>query len=176
MIKQFISDAYHFVLDMIMCFPCHIIRIMFLRSLRMKIGKHSAVCRRVDIRTPYRISIGSYTTINKKVVLDGRGGIEIGDCVDIAQDVNIWSLQHDYNSSTYATKGAKVVIEDFVWIASRATILPGITIGRGAVIGACSVVTKDIPPMCIAAGNPARIIGKREDCLKYKLGDRGWFR
>lgn len=174
--KQFISDIYHYVMTIVMILPIHWIRISFLRFLRMKIGKHTAICRGVDIRTPYRISIGSYTTINKHVVLDGRGKIRIGDNVDIAQEVNIWSLQHDYNSPSYDTKADKVVIEDYVWIASRATVLPGVTIGRGAVIGACSVVTKDIPPMCIAVGNPAKVIGKREECLKYKLGQRGWFR
>ena len=96
--------------------------------------------------------------------------------MDIAQEVNIWSLQHDYNSSTYSIEKGTVIIEDYVWLASRVTVLPGVTIGRGAVVGACSVVTKDIPPMCIAVGNPAHVIGERKDCLKYKLGSRGWFR
>lgn len=75
----------------------------------MKIGKHTAICRGVDVRTPYRISIGSNTIVNKHVVLDGRGEIFIGDNVDIAQEVNIWSLQHDYNSSTYSTKRARLL-------------------------------------------------------------------
>lgn len=109
--KQFISDTYHYIMSIVMIFPIHYIRISFLRFLRMQIGKYTAICRGVDIRTPYRISIGAYTTINKHVVLDGRGGIVIGNCVDIAQDVNIWSLQHDYNSPAYATKGGKVIIE-----------------------------------------------------------------
>lgn len=174
--KAFISDLYHFIISLVMAIPFHVFRINVLRCFKMKIGHHTAVCRGVDIRTPYRVSIGSYTTVNKRVVLDGRGGVKIGDNVDIAQDVHIWSLQHDYNSPTYATKSGKVVIEDYVWIASRVTVLPGITIGRGAVIGACSVVTKEVPPMSIVAGNPAKVIGKREDCLKYKLGHRGWFK
>ena len=142
----------------------------------MKIGKHCAVCRNVDIRSPYRIGIGEHCTVNKRVVFDGRGGLKIGKNVDIAQEVNIWSLQHDYNSPTYSTKSGIVVIEDYVWLASRVTVLPGVTIGRGAVIGACSVVTKDIPPMSIAVGNPAKIIGRRYDCLEYELGHRGWFK
>lgn len=174
--RQFVSDAYHYIISIVMMFPVHCMRISFLRFMRMKIGKHTAICRGADIRTPYRVSIGSYTTINKHVVLDGRGGLIIGDCVDIAQEVNIWSLQHDYNNPTYATKSGKVVIEDYAWIASRVTVLPGVTIGRGAVVGACSVVTKNIPSMCIAVGNPAKVIGKREECLKYKLGQRGWFK
>jgi acetyltransferase-like isoleucine patch superfamily enzyme len=143
----------------------------------MKIGIHSAVCRNLDVRSAYRVSIGSYSTVNKCVLLDGRGGkVKIGNSVDIAQECNIWTLQHDYNSPSYKTKGGNVVIEDYVWLASRVTVLPGVTIGKGSVIGTCSVVTKDIPPMSIAVGIPAKVIAKRDDCLKYKLGKRGWFR
>lgn len=104
------------------------------------------------------------------------GGVKIGNNVDIAQEVNIWTEQHDYNSATYASTGGEVVIEDYVWIASRATILPGVTIGRGAVVASCAVVTKDVPSMAIVAGIPAKIIGHRQDCLDYKLGCRAWFR
>ena len=128
--KQFISDTYHFILSIVMLLPIHNFRIFFLRFLRMKIGKHTAICRGVDIRTPYRVSIGSNTTVNKHVVLDGRGEIFIGNNVDIAQEVNIWSLQHDYNSSTYSIEKGTVIIEDYVWLASRVTVLPGVTIGR----------------------------------------------
>lgn len=175
--KQFISDLFHFLLSILMVLPIHRFRIFILRSSRMKIGSHTAICRNVEVRCPYRISVGSHTSINKFVLLDGRGGnLRIGNCVDIAQECNIWTLQHDYNSESYAAIGDGVTIEDYVWLASRVTILPGVTIGRGSVIGACSVVTKNIPPMSIAVGIPAKIIGKRKDCLMYKLGKRGWLR
>ena len=126
--------------------------------------------RIVDLRSPYRISIGANTNINKKCVLDGRGGLSIGNNVDIAQEVNIWTEQHDYNSPTYNSVNKRVVIEDYVWIASRATILPGVKIGRGA------VVTKDVPPLAIVAGVPAKTIGQRKNVMRYKLGSRAWFR
>ena len=67
------------------------------------------------------------------------------------------------------------VIEDYVWIASRATILPGVKIGRGAVIASCAVVTKDVPPLAIVAGVPAKIIGWRKNNMDYKLGKGPWF-
>lgn len=175
--KQFLSDFFHFIIGGILKLPIHSLRIAFLRLVGMRIGKHSSICRNIDLRSPYRVSVGSYSTINKKVLLDGRGGyLKIGNCVDIAQECNLWTLQHDYNSSDYASVGGDVIIEDYVWLASRVTILPGVKIGRGSVIGACSVVTKDIPPMSVAVGVPAKVIAKREDCLKYKLGKRGWFR
>jgi acetyltransferase-like isoleucine patch superfamily enzyme len=108
--------------------------------------------------------------------LDGRGGqLRIGNNVDIAQETNIWTLEHDVNNDYHASVGADVTIEDFVWIASRATILPGVTIHRGAVVDANSVVTKDVPAMSIVAGIPARQIGERKSQLKYTLYYAPWF-
>ena len=69
------------------------------------------------------------------------------------------------------------IIEDYVWLASRVTVLPGVHIGRGAVVASGAVVTKDVPPLAIVAGIPAKIIGyRKEEALQYHLGDRAWFR
>lgn len=95
--------------------------------------------------------------------------------MDIAQEVNIWTEQHDYNSSSYEAVASPVVVNDYVWIASRATILPGVTIGKGAVVACGSVVTKDVPDYTVVAGIPAKVIGKRTRDLTYKLGTRVWF-
>lgn len=157
--------------------PCHPLRRLVCSIVMRQFGKSSAIYRNVELRSPYRISIGEGTVVNKNCLLDGRGGrLIIGNNVDIAQEVNIWTEQHDYNSPSYASTGAEVVIEDYVWIASRVTILPGVKIGRGAVVASCAVVTKDVPPLAIVAGVPAKIIGWREDNLHYKLACRNWFR
>ena len=77
----------------------------------------------------------------------------------VGPKVNIITINHDSDpenrSSTY---GRPVVIEDKVWIGINATILPGVRVGYGAIIGANSVVTKDVPPMTVVAGNPVRTI------------------
>lgn len=104
------------------------------------------------------------------------GGVKIGNNVDLAQEVNIWTEQHDYDDSNYVPIKAPVIIDDYVWIASRATILPGVSIGRGAVVASGAVVTKDVPPLTIVGGIPAKPIGKRKDNFTYKLGTRPWFR
>ena len=131
----------------------------------------------VEFRKPRNISIGSNTVINKKVLLDGRGGqLIIGNNVDIAQETNIWTLEHDVNDDFHTDKGGDVVIEDYVWIASRVTILPGVTIGKGAVVASNAVVTKDVPSMGIVGGIPAKIIGQRKSKLLYKLNYQPWFR
>lgn len=157
--------------------PCHLLRRLVCKICMKHFDWSSGIFRNVDLRSPYRISIGAHTNINKHCLLDGRGGVTIGDNVDIAQDVYIWSEQHDYNNPNYISVEKPVVIEDYVWIASRATILPGVKIGRGAVVASGAVVTKDVPSLAIIAGVPAKVIGNRnEDALRYTQKCREWFR
>lgn len=169
--KMVFSIVYHTIVNFIFLLPFAFLRNVFAKIFLKLVGKKVFFARHLDVRSPYRISIGSYTSINKYVLLDGRGGnLKIGNNVDIAQETNIWTLQHDYNDPLYKAVGKSVIIEDHVWIASRATILPGVTIGRGAVVASCAVVTKDVPPLAVVAGVPAKIIGYRNDCMQYQLG------
>lgn len=175
--KDFFSGLLHIALQFIMWVPCHPLRRVVCKAVLKKMSWSCAIFRNVDLRSPYRISIGENTIINKRCVLDGRGGLTIGDNVDIAQEVCIWTEQHDYNSPDYSSVCKSVVIEDYVWVASRAIILPGIKVGRGAVIACGSIVTKDVPPLSIVAGVPAKVIGQRDDILTYRLGGRrDWFK
>lgn len=148
-----------------------------LRLFGMKIGKHTQIMRKVDVRCPYRIIIGSGTTIEKNVLLDGRGGqLMIGDNVDIAQNSSIWTLEHDYNDPDFKSVGDSVIIGDYCWIASNVTVLPGVELGRGAVVATGAVVTKDVSELTVVAGVPAKPISSRKDNMKYSLGDHVWFR
>ena len=174
--KHFLSGLYHALINIVMWLPCHPLRRLAAHLLMRRFPLSSSVFRNVDLRSPYRISVGEHTNINKCAILDGRANLTIGNCVDIAQEAAIWTEQHDYNDPSYAPRLKPVVIEDYVWVASRATILPGVTVGRGAVVACGAVVTKDVPPLAIVAGVPARIIGYRQDGMKYQLGDRfPWF-
>ena len=146
------------------------IRICFLKLFNKNIvGKNVYIARKCDIKSPWGIRIGSNVVINKNVLLDGRGGLEIGDNVDIAQDTMIWTAQHDYNDDYHKYVTNKVVVGDYVWLASRSMILPGVTIGRGAVVAAGAVVNKNVLPMELVGGVPAKVIGHRKSGLLYKL-------
>lgn len=133
-------------------------------------GKGSFFGIRTTFMAPWNIKLGKRVIINPDCHLDGRGGeLNIGEDVDIGPWTHIWTLQHDPNDPNHGTKEGAVTIGDHVWIASRATILPGVTIGRGAVVACGSVVTKNVPELAIVAGIPAKVIGERKNPLKYEL-------
>jgi acetyltransferase-like isoleucine patch superfamily enzyme len=153
--------------------PFNGIRIALSR-LYLTAGKGSYISCNVKILNSElpkgQITMGEGCMINPDCLLDGRGGkLIIGDNVDIARGSWIFTLEHNPHDDYHSTQQGDVIIEDYVWIASRVTVLPGVRIGRGSVIASGAVVTKDIPPMSIAGGIPAKVIGVRKSELKYKL-------
>jgi maltose O-acetyltransferase len=167
----------YLIRDWLMNVPLHFLRRSIIKLRFNSVGKNTNFLIGVEFRKPKNITIGNNTVVNKKVLLDGRGGnLIIGNNVDIAQETNIWTLEHDVHDDFHTDTGSDVIIEDYVWIASRCTILPGVTIGRGAIVASNSVVTKDVPQMAIVGGVPAKIIGTRKSELKYKLNYSPWFK
>ncbi len=161
----------------IMYIPFYSFRKFFIKNTIHSLGENTSFLVGVEFRNGKNISIGNNSIINKKVLLDGRGGkLVIGNDVDIAQETNIWTLEHDVHDDHHKDIGADVIIEDYVWIASRVTILPGVRIGRGAVVASCALVNKDVPPMAIVGGVPAKVLGTRKSALKYKLHYKPWFK
>lgn len=160
----------HLLAPMVMGIPSRRIRKWYLKYLGLKAEKGVSILKDVTFMAPNNIEIGKNSVINTKVLLDGRGAkLIISNNVDIARECLIWTMDHDPNSPTHSSRCSEVVIEDHVWIASRAIILPGVHIGRGAVVASGAVVTKDVPPFCIVGGVPAKVIGKRENALEYEL-------
>lgn len=151
--------------------PCNLLRNSYYRCiLRIKIGKSTHIAMHQFITGHYTgcsIEVGDNTVINRGCYLDGRTGIAIGNNVNVSFQCCIITLQHDAKSTDFHCVAGKVCIEDHAWIGARALILSGVTIGEGAVVGAGSVVTKDIPPYAIVAGTPARKIGERPRGLTY---------
>lgn len=120
---------------------------------------------------PSNITIGKDTIVGDHCFLDGRAPLTIGDHVDIASQVLIYNDEHDINSPTFGNSFGKVEIGDYVFIGPRAIILPGVKIGKGAVVAAGAVVTKDIPDLEIWGGVPAKKISDRKiNNPNYKLG------
>jgi len=157
--------------------PSHYIRRFVYRFWGIKIGNGSTIHMHASFYYPSNISIGEDTIIGEKVVLDGRDKLVIGNHVDIASEVMIYNAQHDINDDKFKAVTAPVVIEDYVFVGPRVIILSGVTIHKGAVVGAGAVVTKDVPEFIIVGGVPAKEIGQRQNKNpNYKLGRAAWFR
>ncbi len=157
--------------------PSHHIRRFSYRVFGMKIGSGSTIHMAFSTYNPSGIEIGNDTIIGEWAVLDGRDTLKIGNHVDIATGVMIYNSEHDINDEKFKAITSPVEIEDYVFIGPRAIILPGVRIGKGAIVAAGAVVTKDVGEFKIVGGVPAKEIGERSNRdPQYKLGRAAWFR
>lgn len=109
-----------------------------------------------------KLQLGERVIIGTKCVIGAAYGVSLGDDVRISDGVVIETAGLDFSSEPpYRHRGAPIVIENGVWIGTRAVILGGVTIGAGAVIGAQALVVRDVPAGAIAAGQPAQLLAKR---------------
>jgi acetyltransferase-like isoleucine patch superfamily enzyme len=132
-----------------------------------KIKSFAHVYSGVYFTHTYGIEVGHRFSVNSGAILDGRGGITIGDDVMIGPHTAIYSSGHNFTQLGRPMTSldhimAPVVIKDDVWIGAHVCIPGGITIGRGAVVAAGAVVTKNVEDYTIVSGVPARVIGKRD--------------
>ncbi|HYC57233.1 MAG TPA: acyltransferase [Candidatus Binatia bacterium] len=162
--------ALHITVKAISYLPSHLVRNALIRALGMRLGTGSTLYGGFELRSPWKIRIGDDTVIGHRASLDGRRGLRIGDHVNFSSEVMVWTLQHDYRDPMFAVTGAPVVVEDYAWLGPRVIVLPGVTIGKGAVIAAGAVVTGDVAPYAVMAGVPARQIATRPQDLRYTLG------
>jgi acetyltransferase-like isoleucine patch superfamily enzyme len=116
------------------------------------------------------IRIGAHSRINRRCTLDLRGGLELGENVSVSPEVVILTAGHQMADPGFRVELKRVLIDDYVWIGTRAMIMPGVTLGRGCVVAAGAVVTRDVPPLAVVAGIPAREVARRpESALAYTL-------
>lgn len=161
-------------------FPSAGVRHLWYRNVNgVRIGEGSTVLMQAYLYTGVgrrnrapSIVIGKHTVVNRGCCLDGRGGLRIGDNVSISPGVWLLTDQHDMNDPSFPEEFGPIEIEDYAWLGSRALVLPGVKIGRGAVVAAGAVVTKDVSPYDIVGGVPARPIGTRSRDLRYQLNYR----
>jgi len=163
--------------------PCFALRLWWYRHVvGVRIGRDSSVFMgcywyfyRPLGRNPQPMIVGDHTIINRRCTLDGRGGLRFGDNVSISPEVMFITSQHRKDDPEFRVEDKPIVVEDYAWVGSRATILPGVTIGRGAVVATGAVVAKDVAPFTVVGGIPAGVIGKRAVGLTYELSFRPWF-
>ena len=132
----------------------------------------TAVCSKVDLHGPH-LTIGEFCSVGK-IYVQAFDDVIIGDYVVINDGVTLITGSHDPDSADYRFISNPIVVEDYAWIAMNAIVLPGVTIGKGAVVGAGSVVTKNVGAYEIVAGNPARKIRDRVQ-LPFTYIPSYWF-
>jgi acetyltransferase-like isoleucine patch superfamily enzyme len=123
------------------------------------------------------VSVGPGSWINHRCYFDSRAPIRIGRNCDLGMEVMLCTSGHEPGSRARRAgryQAAPIVIGDGCWLGARALVLPGVTIGEGAVVAAGAVVTSDVAPYTIVGGNPAREIGKRSEALSYRLAYQPW--
>ena len=156
--------------------PSHHFRLWFYRTVMdFKIGKNSSIFMGATFDCAGGFRLGENTTLNSNCRMDPRGGIEIGSNASISNEVIILTADHDMDSPDFVGRTRSVKIDDYAWIGTRAMILPGVTIGRGAVVAAGAVVTKSVEPFSVVAGLPARPVRSRGQDLRYNATYRRLF-
>jgi putative colanic acid biosynthesis acetyltransferase WcaF len=138
-----------------------------LRIFGAKIGSGVLIRPTVRITYPWKVSIGDNAWIGDDVVLYSLGEIEIGENAVVSQNSYLCAADHDYRQPNFPIRAAKVHVQEEAWVASDVFISPGVTIGRGAVIGARSLVTKNMPARMVCHGSPCKPV-KRRQCVVSK--------
>jgi len=192
---RFIIDFWVFLATLTGLIPSHTIRLFLYRYFfRIKIGKQSHIHWLARFNQPTGIEIGDNCILGNDAFLDGRfpreqktgqkgtpllylkeffnpsyRPLKIGNNVSIAGEVRIYTMEHDIDDPDFREIGGPVVIEDYTVIGTRVIILPGVRIGKGAVVASGAVVTKDVPEYTVVGGVPAEFIKERNRDLSYKL-------
>ena len=143
--------------------PLHGWRSFLLRCFGAKVGKGVLIFPLVKVWAPWNLDLRYECVIANRVNLYSQGKITIGCQAIISQGVHICAGTHDYNKPDFPLVTSPIYIDDQAWVAAEAFIHPGVKIGKGCVVGARSVVTKDMPEWMVCAGFPCKPIGVRNN-------------
>jgi putative colanic acid biosynthesis acetyltransferase WcaF len=136
-------------------------RLFWLRVFDAKIDGKPFVHQRARIAVPWNLTLHDRACLGDRANAYSLAEIEIGARATVAQEVYLDTGSHDFNHPELPLVVAKIIIGEDAFIGARAFVLPGVTIGARSVIGACSVVTHDVPDDVIAAGNPCKVLRNR---------------
>lgn len=149
--------------------PSRHFRKVYYKMLGAKVGNDAGFSRRVEISYPKGLVVGNHFSVGWYTLLDARGGLTIGNDVNISSYVKIVTGSHDIDDPDFTADFRPVTIGNHVWIGTGAIVLQGVNIGDGAVVAAGAVVTKDIPPYEVWGGVPAKFIRTRTKDLRYHI-------
>lgn len=137
-------------------------RTLMLRLWGAKVGMHCSVASGAKLWAPWKLELADYVSIASSAQIYNVDRVSIGSKVTVSQEAFICTASHDVACKNKPLIHSPIRLGDFSWVCARAIVLPGVTIGEGSVVGAGSVVTKDVEPWTVVGGNPAKFIKKRE--------------
>ena len=138
-------------------------RRFLLRCFGAKLGHNVQVYAGARIWAPWNLQMDDGSCVDDDVDCYNADTVRIGKHAIVSRGATLCTATHDYEDPTFPVVTGPITIEASAWVAARAFIFPGVTIGEGAVVGACAVVTRDVSAGAIVAGNPAKIIRYRGD-------------
>ncbi|MGE9293633.1 MAG: putative colanic acid biosynthesis acetyltransferase [Puniceicoccales bacterium] len=141
--------------------PCFAWRKFILQCFGAKIAKGARVYPNVNIYAPWNLEMRSRSGIAEDVECYCVDKIILHEDVTVSQQAFLCTASHNIDNMQRDLVTGPIILEQGSWIFARAFVGPGVTVHRGAVVGACSVVVKDVPPLAVVAGNPARLIRQR---------------
>jgi putative colanic acid biosynthesis acetyltransferase WcaF len=141
--------------------PCHAWRAFILRIFGAKLGRNCHIYPKAIIWAPWNLQAGDEVGVADGAILYNQAPIQLGRRVVISQGAHLCTGTHDYEDPAFPLRAQPIVVHDQAWIAAEAFVHPAVTIGEGAVIGARSVVTRDMPPWMVCAGHPCQPIKPR---------------
>lgn len=170
-VRNWGEDFWLMILHLAADCPLYSVRSFFFGLSGVKVGRGSKIHVGARFFKPSGVVIGEGSVIGDHVFLDGRAPLSIGNNVDIASQVLIYNSEHNIEASDFRARELPVSIEDYCFVGPRAIVLPGVRIGKGAIVAAGAVVTKNVADFAVVGGVPAKVIGRRK--LKnpsYNLG------
>lgn len=132
-----------------------------LRCFGAKVGRHVQIHPSAKVFIPWNLEIGDWSSVGFDALLYNLGPMKIGEKVTVSQRTHLCGGSHDFRDPAMTLLKLPVTIGDETWICADAFVGPGVRIGARTVVGARSVLVKDVPAASIVAGNPAKILGSR---------------
>lgn len=155
--------------------PFHRPRNLALKLSGIRRASGAVIHQGVKFMARGRCFIGEGSVINQGTLIDNRSEVTIGKHVSVAHDCRLYTTGHDYQAPDFGIQTRPVNIEDYAVLFAGAVVMPGVHIGRGAVVLPFSVVTRNVDPLTVVGGVPATIKAVRKDELHYRLDYSYWF-
>ncbi|NEU10251.1 putative colanic acid biosynthesis acetyltransferase [Flavihumibacter sp. R14] len=145
--------------------PLHRWRSLVIKVFGGKLGKHNFIYPSSKIWAPWLLETEDLVTIGPGVEIYNPGGVFLGHHAILSQDSYLCGATHDYDSIRFTYIKKEIIIDSYVWICAKATVLPGVRCAAGSVLGATSITSRNLDSWSVYAGNPCKFVKKRKNFL-----------